>query len=266
MNVRIFWVRVMKCMCAQTRPRFILSSERVFGGMEFEPMLTPGEKSPLPENFPRGGSNPRHCGQRAQTLPTSYSGPGYGFEPRHNSFQAVSVAAVLTSPHLFSRHKIPFFLCRMCCFYYRNVFMVAIEAVYCCSGGNYTHMHTHACTHTAHTHACQHSASWQDLKGQTADSSSMLQPLFTPSTVLSQNFGGRYLFSLCIYSFQLALSDCDKDDKNTMDRAFSNLQLTQHALNWLQCIWLCWNWLTWETHCAAQRYIGWKSMIDYFVI
>ena len=43
----------MKCMCAQTRPRFILSSERVFGGMEFEPMLTPREKSPLPENFPQ---------------------------------------------------------------------------------------------------------------------------------------------------------------------------------------------------------------------
>ena len=43
--------------------------------MEFEPMLTPREKSPLPENFLRGGSNPRRCGQRAQTLPTSYSGP-----------------------------------------------------------------------------------------------------------------------------------------------------------------------------------------------
>ena len=46
----------MKCMCAQTKPRFILSSERVLGGMEFEPMLTPREKSPLPENVPRGGS------------------------------------------------------------------------------------------------------------------------------------------------------------------------------------------------------------------
>ena len=75
MNVRIFWVRAMKCMCAQTRPRFILSSERVLGGMEFEPMLTPREKSPLLENFPRGGSNPRRCGQWAQTLPMSYSGP-----------------------------------------------------------------------------------------------------------------------------------------------------------------------------------------------
>ena len=33
----------MKCVCAQTRPQFILSSERVFGRMEFEPMLTPRE-------------------------------------------------------------------------------------------------------------------------------------------------------------------------------------------------------------------------------
>ena len=74
-DVRIFWVRAMKCMRAQTRPRFILSSERVFGGMEFEPMLSPREKSPLPENIPRGGSNPWRCGQRVQTLPTSYSGP-----------------------------------------------------------------------------------------------------------------------------------------------------------------------------------------------
>ena len=65
----------MKCMCAQTRPQFILSSERVFGGMEFEPMLTLREKSPLPENVPRGGSNPRHCGQRAQALPTELFRP-----------------------------------------------------------------------------------------------------------------------------------------------------------------------------------------------
>ena len=75
MNVRILWVRAMKCMCAQTRPRFILSSERVFGGMEFEPMLTPREKSPLPENVPRGGSNPRRCGQWAQALPAELFRP-----------------------------------------------------------------------------------------------------------------------------------------------------------------------------------------------
>ena len=47
----------------------------VFGGMEFEPMLTPREKSPLPENFPRGGLNPRRCGQRAQALPTELFRP-----------------------------------------------------------------------------------------------------------------------------------------------------------------------------------------------
>ena len=43
--------------------------------MEFEPMLTPREKSPLPENVPRGGSNPRHRGQRAQALPTELFRP-----------------------------------------------------------------------------------------------------------------------------------------------------------------------------------------------
>ena len=62
-------------MCAQTRPRFILSSEGVLGGMEFEPMLTPSEKCPLPENVPRGGSNPRHRGQRAQALPAELFRP-----------------------------------------------------------------------------------------------------------------------------------------------------------------------------------------------
>ena len=40
-------------MCAQTRPRFIYSHPKEFLGlMEFEPMLTPREKSPLPENVP----------------------------------------------------------------------------------------------------------------------------------------------------------------------------------------------------------------------
>ena len=43
--------------------------------MEFEPMLTPREKSPLPENVPRGGLNPRRCGQRAQALPTELFRP-----------------------------------------------------------------------------------------------------------------------------------------------------------------------------------------------
>ena len=69
------WSPCDEIMYAQTRPRFILSSERVLGGMEFEPMLTSREKSALPENFPRGGSNPRRCGQRAQALPTELFRP-----------------------------------------------------------------------------------------------------------------------------------------------------------------------------------------------
>ena len=65
----------MKCMSAQTRPRFILSSEGVFWGMEFEPMLTPREKCPLPENVPRGVSNPRHFDSEPKHYQLSYSGP-----------------------------------------------------------------------------------------------------------------------------------------------------------------------------------------------
>ena len=86
----------MECMRAQTRPRFILSSKGVLGGMEFEPMLTPREKSPLPENVPRGGSNPRRCGQRAQALPTEL------FRPPNQQFdllgdQDSSVISALSS-------------------------------------------------------------------------------------------------------------------------------------------------------------------------
>ena len=81
MNVRIFRVRAMKCMCAQTRPRFILSSEGVLGGMEFEPMLTPRENPLYRKMSPEEDrtldavdSEPKHYQQ-------SYSGPPlYCFE------------------------------------------------------------------------------------------------------------------------------------------------------------------------------------------
>ena len=66
MNVRIFGVRALECMCAQTRPRFILSPERVLGAMESVTMLTKG-KSSLPEA--KGRLRPatvHHAGQRAQ--------------------------------------------------------------------------------------------------------------------------------------------------------------------------------------------------------
>ena len=75
MNVRIFWVRAMKCMYAQTRPRFILSSEGVFWGNGVWTHVNSKGKIPSTENVPRGGSNPRHCGQRAQALPTELFRP-----------------------------------------------------------------------------------------------------------------------------------------------------------------------------------------------
>ena len=67
----------MECMCAQTRPRFILSSERVWGEWSQNQCKLQG-KNLLPEkNLPRGGSNLQRCikqDSEPNTLPTSYSG------------------------------------------------------------------------------------------------------------------------------------------------------------------------------------------------
>ena len=114
MNVRIFWVRAMECMCAQSRPRFILSPERVLGQWiqkpcEFQGKIpSTGEKKkttktktktkkktkqkppppppppPPPKQKqkpppPRRVSNPRRCieqDRESNTLPTRYSSPG----------------------------------------------------------------------------------------------------------------------------------------------------------------------------------------------
>ena len=65
----------MKCMYAQTRPRFILSSEGVFGGMEFEPMLTPREKSPLPKKSPEEDRTRDAVDSEPKHYQLSYSGP-----------------------------------------------------------------------------------------------------------------------------------------------------------------------------------------------
>ena len=76
----------MKCMYAQTRPRFILSSEGVFGGMEFEPMSTPREKSPLPKMSPEEDrtrdavdSEPKHY-QLSYSVPPPPPHPTYIFK------------------------------------------------------------------------------------------------------------------------------------------------------------------------------------------
>ena len=65
-------------MCAQTRPRFILSSEGVLGEMEFEPMLTPREKSPLPEMSPEEDRTRDAVDSEPKHYQLSYSGPRSG--------------------------------------------------------------------------------------------------------------------------------------------------------------------------------------------
>ena len=65
----------MKRMYAQTRPRFILLSEGVFGGMEFEPMLTPREKSPLPKMSPEEDRTRDAVDGEPKHYQLSYSGP-----------------------------------------------------------------------------------------------------------------------------------------------------------------------------------------------
>ena len=72
-----FEVRAMKCMCAQTRPRFILSSERVFWGNGVWTHVNSKGKIPSTGKFPQTRIEP--CGQRAQALPTEL------FRPRLSS-------------------------------------------------------------------------------------------------------------------------------------------------------------------------------------
>ena len=62
----------MKCMSAQTRPRFILSSVKVLGGMESEPMLTPREKSTLPEKFSSEEDRTHDAASSRTASPTHY--------------------------------------------------------------------------------------------------------------------------------------------------------------------------------------------------
>ena len=57
------------------------------GEMEIEPMLTPREKSHLLENVPRGGSNLRRCGQRAQALPTELFRPPWSEDNETDLFR-----------------------------------------------------------------------------------------------------------------------------------------------------------------------------------
>ena len=69
----------MECMCAQSRPLLILSSERVFAEWSQNPMLTPKDKiTSTGKILLRGGWNPRCCikqDSEPNTLPMSYTSP-----------------------------------------------------------------------------------------------------------------------------------------------------------------------------------------------
>ena len=64
----------------QTRPRFILSSEGVFGGMQFEPMLTPRGKIPSTRKCPPEEDRTRDTvDSEPMHYQLSYSGPHLSF-------------------------------------------------------------------------------------------------------------------------------------------------------------------------------------------
>ena len=54
MKVGIFWVHAMEYMCVQTRPDFMLSSERVVRSGESELLSTPRDKHPQTDGLEEG--------------------------------------------------------------------------------------------------------------------------------------------------------------------------------------------------------------------
>ena len=88
LNVRICWVHAMECMCVQTRPWLILSSERVFLGLIrksfdliWKSLTHVNSKEKIPSTRKSllrvRGSNPWRCikqDSEPSTLPTSYYG------------------------------------------------------------------------------------------------------------------------------------------------------------------------------------------------
>ena len=95
MNVRIFWVCAMECMCAQTRPWVYTLIRKGFEGMESETMLTPREKSPLPEAQRRFEPAILHqAGQQVQhIMDWAVLAPRLGFDSCfcHGSFSRSSL-------------------------------------------------------------------------------------------------------------------------------------------------------------------------------
>ena len=70
MNVRIFRVYVMECMCAQSRPWSILSSKEFLENGVRTHANSKGQIPSTRKILLRGGSNPQHCSRTAR--PTHY--------------------------------------------------------------------------------------------------------------------------------------------------------------------------------------------------
>ena len=77
------------CMCAQTRPRFILSSEKVLGDGVRTHVISKGKTTSTGKILLRGGLNPRRCitqDNEPNPLPTELFRPRFpfnqGFYPR----------------------------------------------------------------------------------------------------------------------------------------------------------------------------------------
>ena len=89
MNIRIFWVHVMECMCAQARPQLILSSKRVLGGMGWT-HVNSKEKIPSTRgsDWVRGGCIMQDS--EPNTLPTELFRPRSYYENTDLHWQAVA--------------------------------------------------------------------------------------------------------------------------------------------------------------------------------
>ena len=71
MSVGIFWVCAMECMCAQTRPQFILSSKRIFWRNGVGTLVSNG-KNPLFRKFSSGEDQTHNAAYSRTAIPTHY--------------------------------------------------------------------------------------------------------------------------------------------------------------------------------------------------
>ena len=101
MDVRIFWACVMECVCAQTRPPFILSSERVFGEWSQNPCQLQGKNRLYQKNSPQRSIEPtmlHHAGQWAQHTTNELCRPPLHLSQLSGSWQVWGLSFCWYSP------------------------------------------------------------------------------------------------------------------------------------------------------------------------